>query len=179
MLFRCSANTRFCSVFTAEGLIHYRRRLSPAPVRLPLRVTSYSRRITSVSNRDAVMDGCVSISSDTTMSFFPPLLLCVTKSLSSYIFVESSHFPWCIPPTLFLSVQLSLHTHTRARTHTHTHSIKPQWLLISPSCSTESTEMDWPSFLSPHSPVAVEAALPVSQRWSAGYSLNLWLLHNL
>lgn len=39
-----------------------------------------------------------------TIVFFPPLLLCVMKSLPSYIFVESSHFPWCIPPTPFLSV---------------------------------------------------------------------------
>lgn len=98
--------------------------------------------------------------------------LCVMKSLPSYMFGESSHFPWCIPPTLSFS-------QCNSRSCTHTVKIQTTWAPhIHLSILLHKNGLGHLS-QPPHCFIVVAALLLVSLQWSAGYSLNLWLLHNL
>lgn len=100
--------------------------------------------------------------------------LCVMKSPPSYIFGESSHFPWCIPPTLsFSQCNSLLHTHLKKQKKTkHMGPSHPSLHLATQKWTGQASRP-------PLCFIVVAALLLVSLQWSAGYSLNLWLLHNL
>lgn len=111
----------------------------------------------------------VSILGDTSIFF----LFLSHEVLPPTYLVKAVIFSWCIPPTPTLSFSYYFNvTHTPIPPHTYTHLT-----FVSPSCSIKTNHA---CFLSPPLCFIVALALLlVSLQRSAGYSLNLWLLHNL
>lgn len=110
--------TPFTFVFTVVHLIHQTNHLTYVTVRIALLLWLYLT-VTAGPNRDWEL--AISVPGDTPLfsffSFFRFLL--VMKSLPSYIFGESSHFPWCIPPTLPFSQCNSLSCKRTAKKKTN------------------------------------------------------------
>lgn len=111
---------------------------------------------------------------DNVFFFFSPFTLCNEESFLLHICWKQSFS--VMHPSHSLPLSATLPTHTHTLTHTQSKPSGCSSLQLAPR-----NPQKWTARASspPHSTVSVAAALPVSVHWSAGYSLNLWVLHNL